>query len=687
MIDRRIGKIKVRRGTDSQRVTNTFEEGEVIYSVDKKRIFVGDDVTLGGVPVSNRNYIVNSLGNSLTVPVGVLEGDIIHNKSNSKTYIVNSNNGTLELLLIANKNESFSVKDKISDIYNKLRTLTGCLTPETPPTLPPSKLNWVIQPSDFFINIGDTATFSSSAVGSGNITYEWKRKDALTINTSNIYQKSFTINSVGIPDIATYYCIASNSIDSITSREAVLDIGSDSILAEDGTYVLSELSEFINWEYKVVAPIITKQPVSVATTVGTSVTFSIEAIGTDPLTYQWKFAGADIAGETKTTYTITNPTVDINSIACKVSNIGGDVLSDSVNLTIIESFIKIKNIFSDFLFFSRSFFVGMDGTVFACGRNDKSQLGDGTTTEKLTSVKINLPPVSMIAGGDHTLFLGKDGTVSACGSNTTGELGDGTTTNRFTPVKIDLPPVSMITGSEFYSLFLGTDGTVSGCGYNGYGNLGTGTAILSTTLVKVNLPPVSMIDAGYQYSIFLGTDGTVSACGRNFYGQLGDGSVTSQFEYKATPVKVNLPPVSMIAAGHLHSIYLGTDGTVSACGRNDKGQLGDGTTTDKSTPIKINLPPVSMIAGGDHTLFLGTDGTVSACGANGSGQLGDGTTTNRSTLIKINLPPVSMIAAGHTHSVFLGTDGTVSACGSNSYGQLGDGTTSNRSTPVLITIK
>ena len=334
MIDRRIGKIKVRRGTDSQRVLIPFEEGEVIYSVDKKRIFVGDDTTLGGVPISNKNYIVNSLGIPPIFPDEVSEGDIIHDKSNSKTYIVNSNNGTLELLLLVDGNTSFNLKDQISNIYTKLRTLTGCLTPLPPPPPPPSKLNWVIQPSNFSINVGDTVTFSSSAVGDGSITYEWKRKDGSTINTANIFQRSFTINSAGIPDIATYYCIASNSIDSITSRDAVLSIGSNSILAEDGTYILSELNEFIDWEYQVVAPIITKQPVSITTTAGNSVTFSVEAMGTDPLSYQWRVGGVDIAGETKNTYTITNPTVDINSISCKVSNIGGDVLSDSVNLEI-----------------------------------------------------------------------------------------------------------------------------------------------------------------------------------------------------------------------------------------------------------------------------------------------------------------------------------------------------------------
>ena len=248
MIDRKIGKIKVRRGTDSQRVTNTFEEGEVIYSVDKKRIFVGDDTTLGGVPVSNRNYIVESLGFPPILPDDVLEGDIIFDKADSSTYIVDWNGSEFELLLIGDKNCCINLQNQIDDLYTKLRTMTGCLDEPPLPPPPPSKLTWVIQPSDYSVNLNDTVTFSSSAVGNGSISYQWLRKDGLVINTSNVYQRNITISNVGIPDIATYYCIASNSIDSITSREAVLNIGSNSILAEDGTYILSELQEFIDWE-------------------------------------------------------------------------------------------------------------------------------------------------------------------------------------------------------------------------------------------------------------------------------------------------------------------------------------------------------------------------------------------------------------------------------------------------------
>ena len=74
----------------------------------------------------------------------------------------------------------------------------------------------------------------------------------------------------------------------------------------------------------------------------------------------------------------------------------------------------------------------------AWGDNFSGQLGDGTTTNRLTPVAVTgLGNVTAIAGGsDHSLALLADGTVMAWGHNEQGQLGDGTTTQRLTPVAV-----------------------------------------------------------------------------------------------------------------------------------------------------------------------------------------------------------------------------------------------------------
>ena len=81
-----------------------------------------------------------------------------------------------------------------------------------------------------------------------------------------------------------------------------------------------------------------------------------------------------------------------------------------------------------------------NGTVWATGYNYWGQLGDGTTTDRRSFVKVVSSGVTAIAGGyAHSIVLKKDGSVWTTGYNENGQLGDGTTTERHGFVKAKCP--------------------------------------------------------------------------------------------------------------------------------------------------------------------------------------------------------------------------------------------------------
>ncbi|ABP53663.1 RCC1 domain-containing protein [Salinispora tropica] len=185
---------------------------------------------------------------------------------------------------------------------------------------------------------------------------------------------------------------------------------------------------------------------------------------------------------------------------------------------------------------------------------------------------------------------------------------------------------------------------------------------------------------------------TALTWGQNDRGQLGNGTTTNSTD----PVEVSLPAGTLltdIAGGGKHSLALTSTGSLLAWGNNANGQLGDGTTTSSNTPVAVDLPAgtevVAIAAGNDHSLALTSTGAVLAWGDNSSGQLGDGTNDDRSTPVTVDLPTTSTttaIAAGSVHSLSLTSTGSAFAWGNNDEGQLGDESTTSTNKPVNVAL-
>jgi alpha-tubulin suppressor-like RCC1 family protein len=289
------------------------------------------------------------------------------------------------------------------------------------------------------------------------------------------------------------------------------------------------------------------------------------------------------------------------------------------------------------------------------------------------------PVIKIVAGNGGSLFLKSDGSLWGMGSDSYGTLGDGAPlevsiieTNR--PELLAASGVTAIAGDGVTSLFIKSDGSLWGMGYNG-GALGNGSINPTNHPQLIVASNVTAIVTGDAHSLFLKSDGSLWVMGLNDYGQLGDGKGLANGTYNNTnrPEQIVSTNVTMIATGGAHSLFLKSDGSLWAMGRNLEGQLGDGTYNNTNQPELIVPSNVIAIAVGEyHSLFLKSSGSLWGMGNNVHGELGDSTYNNTNLPEMIVTNNVTAIAAGD-HSLFLKNDGSLWGMGEDYSGSLGDG--------------
>ncbi|MGV8911288.1 MAG: RCC1 domain-containing protein [Rhodoglobus sp.] len=106
--------------------------------------------------------------------------------------------------------------------------------------------------------------------------------------------------------------------------------------------------------------------------------------------------------------------------------------------------------------------VGSDNTIYAWGLNTHGELGDSTTTTSPTPLTVDTPAgvtlSTVTSGGYHSMALGSDNKNYAWGWNALGQLGDGTTTDRLSPTVIAEPtPTAVLFGTTAATNFVATD--------------------------------------------------------------------------------------------------------------------------------------------------------------------------------------------------------------------------------------
>src|SRR2546428_835492 len=221
-------------------------------------------------------------------------------------WLTMTNSGVLSGTPAAAGTTTLAIQVSDSLIRTAYATLTLTINP--PAVVPPSITT---QPASQTVTAGQSATFSVAASGTAPLSYQW-RKNGTAINGAT--SASYTTPATTTADNgAQFTVVVSNSAGSVTSNAATLTVNA-----------------------AVVPPSITTQPASQTVTAGQSVTFSVAASGTAPLSYQWRKNGTAINGATSASYTTPATTTADNGaqFTVVVSNSAGSVTSNAATLTV-----------------------------------------------------------------------------------------------------------------------------------------------------------------------------------------------------------------------------------------------------------------------------------------------------------------------------------------------------------------
>lgn len=368
--------------------------------------------------------------------------------------------------------------------------------------------------------------------------------------------------------------------------------------------------------------------------------------------------------------------------------------------------------------------VNSNGDLYSWGWNGQGQLGNGTNTDSNVPLPVRTAGTPMAGkkivhvstGGNFykgsSLALSSEGKVYSWGANDQGQLGNGTATNSNLPVEVKTEGTPMA-GKKIiqtaigvtHSMALDSEGKVYSWGENVNGLLGTGDAIptLSPVLVRTGGTPMEgkkivQISAGGAHSMALDSEGNIYAWGWGGEGQLGNGENNNSnvpILVKKEGTGLEGKTIKKVMAGGMFSMVLTSDGSLYSWGKNNYGQIGDGTTNNYNLAVAVKTEGTPMAGktvvdfsiSNEHTVALTSDGQIYAWGRNESGQLGDGTNTASTLPVAVRTvgtpfagkKAVQVVAGGWegAHSLALGTDGTVYSWGRNLNGQLGDQTTND----------
>lgn len=317
-------------------------------------------------------------------------------------------------------------------------------------------------------------------------------------------------------------------------------------------------------------------------------------------------------------------------------------------------------------------FLTRNGRLYLCGWNEAGQLGTcavDSQRQTASGAVFPLPVLSELSGirvksaalgFSHTLVIEQGtGRLLAFGENRRGQV-DGTVSKDYSPnVMVPVTPkfldqecVIAVAAGLFHSAAITQSGELFtfGCGRFGQSL----SSISDEGVWTARWSPgdgsrLTKVACGRRHTVALDDRGRIWSLGENKHSQLG--RTVAGRQQDATPGLVIFEPNSYecfdVKCGWSHTIVLAKDSNGLVCvlgwGRNDKGQLGNGSTDNVDRPVRLfeDKGIRSVACGSESTVVVDDTDAIWSCGWNEHGNTGTGGTSDCLQLSQVTGAPIT----------------------------------------------
>jgi alpha-tubulin suppressor-like RCC1 family protein len=253
------------------------------------------------------------------------------------------------------------------------------------------------------------------------------------------------------------------------------------------------------------------------------------------------------------------------------------------------------------------------------GNNTWGQLGITGTSANIRQQSSSEAWAKIAAGGNRSFGIKTNSTLWGWGDGSSLSIYPNVSQSFSSPVNLEsfilagLGQASQVFCGNFHNVLITSLGNVLTWGGNNlYGELGIATNSNSSRLYYNNLKDGFGYDqsftsqtfiqaaCGVSHTLLLSDSGNLYSCGRNQFGQLGDGTFTDRNRFNLIGTGF-----AKISAGAWFSAAIKNNGDLYVWGHNSFGQVGNGTTVALNAPTQIILSNVQKVSCGyTHTLAI-----------------------------------------------------------------------------------